>query len=74
MDFSKVYFGVKVCDLQMKKKTFTYAKLLDSKLGDYAEVDKEEILAPSKYVKLWVDLNITKLLKRGKWGWMWMGN
>jgi len=65
IEFSVARFWVKVCDLPMKKKTYAYAEALASKLGAFVEVDEEDLLAPSKYLKVKVDIDITKPLLRG---------
>ncbi|KAJ8442465.1 hypothetical protein Cgig2_022348 [Carnegiea gigantea] len=54
--FSAVRFWVKVCDLPMRRKTYAFAKFLGH---------KKDILTPSKYLKLLVDVDITKPLWRG---------
>jgi len=65
MEFTTARFWVKICDLPMKKKTMAFAELLGSKLGNFVDVEEEDILAPSKYLKVRVDVDITKPLLRG---------
>ena len=50
----------------MKKKTYTFTKFLGSKLGTSADVNKKDILSPSKYLKIMVDMDDIRPLRR--WG------
>ncbi|KAJ8434216.1 hypothetical protein Cgig2_029740 [Carnegiea gigantea] len=61
----RLNFQQLVCDLPMKKNTYAYAKFLGAQLGMLIDVDKEDLLAPSKYSCLKVDVDITKPLHRG---------
>lgn len=63
MNFSRVRFWDKACDLPMKKKTYDFAPVMASKFGDFVDVDEEGVLAPSKYLKFWVDVDDTKPLR-----------
>ena len=65
MNFPKASFWIKACYLLMKKKTYDFAQTTTSKFGDFVDVDEEDVLAPSKYSKFWVDIDVTKPLHRG---------
>ncbi|KAJ8442816.1 hypothetical protein Cgig2_016282 [Carnegiea gigantea] len=64
MTFSKVRLWVKACDLLMEKKTHD-AETMASKFGDFVDVDEEDILAPSKYLKFRANIDITRPLRHG---------
>ena len=65
MTFSKVRLWIKACDLPMKKKTYEFTESMASKFSDFMDVDEEDILALSKYLKFRADVDITKPLCRG---------
>ncbi|KAJ8441714.1 hypothetical protein Cgig2_019101 [Carnegiea gigantea] len=59
------FIKIKACDLLMKKKTYEFDESMASKFGDFVDVDEEDILAPSKYLKFRADVDITKPLRCG---------
>ncbi|KAJ8433606.1 hypothetical protein Cgig2_016536 [Carnegiea gigantea] len=65
MNFSKVRFWIKACDLPMNKKTYEFPEAMLSKFGDFANDDEHDVLAPTKYLKFHVDIDITKSLRHG---------
>ena len=47
----------------MKKKTYDFERVMASKFGAFMDVDEEDVLAPSKYLKFRVDVDVTKPLR-----------
>ncbi|KAJ8441477.1 hypothetical protein Cgig2_008738 [Carnegiea gigantea] len=62
MNFSRIRFWVKAYDLPMKKKTYDFAQVLVLKFRDFVDVDEEDVLASSIYLKFRVDVDVTKPL------------
>jgi len=51
----------------MMKKTYAFAEFLASKLAVFVDVEEEDLLAPSKWVRMNVDIDINKPSLKGMW-------
>ncbi|KAJ8437736.1 hypothetical protein Cgig2_009451 [Carnegiea gigantea] len=63
--FSTVCFWLKIHDLPTNMRSRKFAEHLANKIGSFVDVDPADLLIPSKALKIRVDCDLNKPLRRG---------
>lgn len=63
--FSHSPFWIRVLDIPLKYRTLEIAKQIGNAIGTYMEADFEESPLWADYLKIWVNIDVTKPLRRG---------
>ncbi|KAJ8423958.1 hypothetical protein Cgig2_007562 [Carnegiea gigantea] len=65
VEFRIAYFWVKAYDVLGKKQTTSFAQVLASNIGTFVSCDEATMFGVDKALCFWVDINISKPLRRG---------
>ena len=65
IEFTIAHFWIKIYDLPMSWRNHKFAEHIGNKIGAFVDVDQSDLLIPSKALKIRINYDLHKALRRG---------